>query len=186
MGRFEIRWHGRGGMGAVTAAELTAMAAVKTGYYAVAFPEFGAERRGAPVKAYTRIDDEPIYEKTPIEEPDAVVVLDSSMVGQEAVLHGLKSGGWYIANTARDPEEVRKIIGRDDVKVATVNATKLAMEVFKAPIVNTAMIGALVAATGIVPLEKVEEAVRDKFPERYVDPNIKLLRQAYESVRKVV
>ncbi len=181
--RYEIRWHGRGGMGAVTAAELTAVAAIKKGLYAVAFPEFGAERRGAPVTAYTRIDSEVIYERTPIEEPDCVVVLDPTMITYKSVLKGLKRGGVMVANTPRPPEEVKERVKRDDIKVATVDATKLALEVFRYPIVNTAMLGAMVAATGVVPLENVLEAVKMKFPGKLGEANVFLLKKAYESVK---
>jgi len=180
--RFEIRWHGRGGQGAVTAAEITAMAAVKYGYYAVAFPEFGAERRGAPVKAYTRIDKEVIYEHTPVEAPDAVVVLDPSMIKSPSITAGLKERGYLIVNSKKKPSELRAIISNEGIKLATVDATKIAMDVFSTPIVNTAMIGAFIAVTKLIPLDYVIEAIRDKFPERLANPNVLILKQAHDSV----
>lgn len=188
--RIEVRWHGRGGQGAVTAAELLASAAIKEGYYAQAFPEFGAERRGAPVRAYTRIDEKFIYEKTPITEPDYIVILDPSLVLTKTIYSGLKEGGVVVANTARSPNEVRKAIGREDVKVYTLDATKIALKHLKAPIVNTAMIGAVVAVLEKGPLKvtlnKVIEAVKDKFGTRVAEVNINAIKEAYEEVSKVV
>ncbi len=184
---FEIRWHGRGGMGAVTAADITASAAIKAGYYALAFPEFGAERRGAPVTAYTRINEKVIYDRSPIEEPDAVVVLDPTMITSPKVLLGIKNGGYLIANTVKDPKQVIEEIGIKERKliVATVNATELAMKIFNLPIVNTAMIGALISATKLLPLDKVLEVINERFSDRVASLNIHLIKQAYELVKVV-
>ncbi len=183
---FEIRWHGRGGMGAVTAADITASAAIKAGFYALAFPEFGAERRGAPVTAYTRIDREIIYDRTPITNPDVVVVLDPFMISSPRVLAGLKEGGYLIANTTKDPSEILDQMAdlrRLRITVATVDATSIAMNVFKLPIVNTAMIGALVAATNIIPLSNVVEVVKERFPERLAEANIHLINESYRLLK---
>ncbi|MEM2021309.1 MAG: 2-oxoacid:acceptor oxidoreductase family protein [Zestosphaera sp.] len=184
---FEIRWHGRGGMGAVTAADLTASAAIKAGFYALAFPEFGAERRGAPVTAYTRIDERVIYDRTPITNPDAIVVLDPFMITSPRILAGIKEGGYLIANTSKDPAEVLDQLSLRRLKVttATVDATEIAMQVFKQPIVNTAMIGALIGVTNIVPLEEVLSVVRERFPERLAEPNVRLINESYKSVKVV-
>lgn len=184
MSRFEIRWHGRGGQGIVTAADLTATAAIKSGFYAQSIPTFGTERRGAPVIAYNRIDRQQIFERSPVVEPDAVVVADPHLLANPKPLGaGLKSGGYLIVNTAKSAGEVREVFKRDDIKVAVVNATKLAMDVLKAPIVNTAMVGALIATTKILTLESVIDAVKDRFPPRLVDPNVQLIKQAYELVK---
>jgi len=184
---FEIRWHGRGGMGAVTAADITASAAIKAGYYALAFPEFGAERRGAPVTAYTRIDERVIYDRSPIEEPDAVVVLDPTMITSPRVLAGIKDGGYLIVNTAKDPKQVVEEVGLKGRKltVATVDATDLAMKVFNLPIVNTAMIGALISTTKLLPLDRVLEVVNERFSGRIASLNAQLIKQAYELVKVV-
>jgi len=182
--RFEIRWHGRGGQGIVTAANLTATAAIKAGFYAQSIPTFGTERRGAPVIAYNRIDRQVIYERSPIVEPDAVVVADPHLLANpKPLVAGLKSNGYLIINTTKSVEEIRSIIGRSDVKIGVINATKLAMDVLKAPIVNTAVVGAMLAATKILPVEYAFEAVKDMFPERLVQPNIQLIKQAYELVK---
>ncbi|MGC8974950.1 MAG: 2-oxoacid:acceptor oxidoreductase family protein [Thermoprotei archaeon] len=185
---FEIRWHGRGGMGAVTAADITASAAIKAGLYALAFPEFGAERRGAPVTAYTRIDKDIIYDRSPITNPDIVVVLDPSMIMSPRVLAGLKEGGYLIANTTKEPSEILDQVTdlrRLKITVATVDATSTAMKVFKLPIVNTAMIGALVAATNVVPLNNVIEVVRERFPGKLAESNIYLINESYRLIKVV-
>jgi pyruvate ferredoxin oxidoreductase gamma subunit len=184
LGRFEIRWHGRGGQGIVTAADLTATAAILSGYYAQSIPTFGTERRGAPVIAYNRIDRQVIYERSPVVEPDAVVVADPHLlINPKPLIAGLKSGGFLIVNTVKSVDEVRGIFKRDDVKIATINATKLAMDVLKAPIVNTAMVGALISATKILSLDSVIQAVKERFPSRLVEPNVQLIKQAYELVK---
>lgn len=184
---FEIRWHGRGGMGAVTAADLTASAAIKAGLYALAFPEFGAERRGAPVTAYTRIDEKTIYDRTPITNPDAIVVLDPFMIASPKVLAGLKEGGYLIANTTKEPADILEQLNlrRLRVTVATVDATGIAMQVFRQPIVNTAMIGALIGATNIVPLDKVVEVVRERFSGRLAESNIHLINESFKLLKVV-
>jgi len=182
--RFEIRWHGRGGQGIVTAANLTATAAIKAGYYAQSIPTFGTERRGAPVIAYNRIDRQVIYERSPVVEPDAVVIADPHLLANpKPLVAGLKAGGYLIVNTAKSISEVREIVKRGDIKIGVVNATKLAMDVLKAPIVNTAMVGALLAVTKVLQLEYALDAVKDTFPARLVNPNVQLIKQAYEVVK---
>ena len=180
MERYEIRWHGRGGQGAVTAAMILAKAAIYEGKHAQAFPEFGAERRGAPVKAYTRVSSKPIRTRSPIENPDIVVVLDPSLP-KELYLYGLRDNGLIVVNTKRSPEEFLASIG-GNYRVATVDATRIALEVLGVPIVNTAMVGALVRAEPIVSLSSVEKAVVDTFPGRIGERNVEAVRKAYESV----
>jgi len=179
--RYEIRWHGRGGQGAVTAAMILAKAAIYEGKYAQAFPEFGAERRGAPVKAYTRVAGEPILTRAPIEHPDIVVVLDPSLP-KELYLAGLKEGGLIVVNTKRSPEEFSEEVG-GRYSVATVDATGIALEVLGLPIVNTAMVGALVKVAPLVSFESVEKAILETFPGRIGERNVAAARKAYESVR---
>ncbi len=178
----EIRWHGRGGQGAVTASNILASAAIREGKYAQAFPSFGVERRGAPVEAYTRIDDKPIYLRTKIYEPDVVVVLDPSLLHDVDVASGLKKGGIIVINTTHKPEEVKRKIGRDDIKVYAVNATQIALETLKVPIVNTAILGALVRATQLVSLESVLEEVKKAVPPRTIESNLEAVRRAYNEV----
>jgi len=134
---YEVRFHGRGGQGAVTAANILAIAAVKQGFYAQSFPYFGVERRGAPVQAFTRIDDKKIDIRMNVYNPDAVVVLDPSLMDVIDVTEGLKEGGIIVINTSKNPEDFK--LG--DFKIATVDATKIALEhklgSMAAPIVNT-------------------------------------------------
>jgi len=174
----EIRWHGRGGQGAVTAAELTAYASIIRGLYAIAFPEFGAERRGAPVTAYNRISDRVILDRSPIESPDIVVILDPSMVSPGTV-RGLKEGGYVVVNTVKKGQELRSVLG-EKYRIAYVNATAIAMEVFRLPIVNTAMVAATAKATGVVDLDSILEAVRARFSPRLASLNEQVIRRAYE------
>ncbi|MCS7107706.1 MAG: 2-oxoacid:acceptor oxidoreductase family protein [Acidilobaceae archaeon] len=139
----EIRWHGRGGQGAVTASIVLAEAATMEGLYAQAFPEFGPERRGAPVRAYTRISErEAIVVRSPIVEPDVVVVLDPSLP-PPLYLSGLKESGVLVINSKRNPKEIAEMARR---KVVVVDGTSIVLKILKVPIVNVAMLGALARA----------------------------------------
>jgi len=178
--RIDIRWHGRGGQGAVTASEIVAAAAILEGKYALAFPEFGAERRGAPVRAYTRISDDPVVPRTPITKPHIVVILDPSLIGPETV-EGLVEGGTLVANAPLTPEGLAKSVGLDKpARVAVVDATKIALETLGVPIVNTAILGALIRATGIVGLETVVKLVSERFRGKLGEANVRAVRRAYE------
>lgn len=181
MKRTEIRWHGRGGQGAVTASIVLAEAAVYQGKYAQAYPEFGAERRGAPVRAYTRISDEPIRTRAPILTPDVVVVLDPSL-DKSLYLEGLKTGGTLVINTKKSLEEVKKYINREDLKIARVDATKIALEILKAPFVNMAMIGALIRVVPLVEMQYIEEAIKETFRPKVAELNIEAIKRAYQEV----
>ncbi|BAT70827.1 pyruvate ferredoxin oxidoreductase, gamma subunit [Thermosulfidibacter takaii ABI70S6] len=175
----EIRFHGRGGQGAVTSAELLAKAAIAEGRYAQAFPAFGAERRGAPVQAFTRISDEPIKIRIGIYEPDIVVVLDPTLLRTIPVLDGLKEGGILVLNAKWDVKEVRERLGWKG-KLAVVDATKIALEELGVPITNVVMLGALLKARGdLASLEDVEKEIADRFP-KIKDMEIKAFRRAYE------
>ncbi len=180
----EIRIHGRGGQGAVTAAQLIAEAAFREGKHVVAFPFFGAERRGAPVRAFARISDEPIYVRSQIYEPDIVIVLDPALIRMADITEGLKEGGILVLNTREGPDE----LGFDKYKVATVDATGIAIElgliVAGWPVVNTPMCGAFVAATGEVSLKTMLEVIRDRWPGRAGEKNAEAARLAYERLRK--
>lgn len=165
--RVEIRFHGRGGQGAVTAAELLTKAAIKEGKYAQGFAAFGPERRGAPVLAFTRISDVPIEIRSQIYEPDVVVVLDPSLVFSKAVLHGLKMGGTLVLNTSKRANEILQIFS--EYKLAIVNATEIALKHIGSAITNTAMLGALVKATNVVNLESILNEVEARFGKSNVD-----------------
>ncbi|CCC82649.1 2-oxoacid:acceptor oxidoreductase family protein [Thermoproteus tenax] len=171
----EIRFHGRGGQGMVTASQVLATAAVMEGKYAQAFPEFGPERRGAPVKAYLRIDDRPISKREPVIRPDVVVVADPSLFSSENPLEGLKEGGILVVNG----------VYKASVRTYYVDATSLAMKVLGRAIVNTAMIGAVVKATSIVALESALAALGKYFGGRLYELNAQLVKIAYDQTREL-
>jgi len=178
-GLIEIRWHGRGGQGAVTSAELVAQAAINEGKYAQAFPAFGAERRGAPVVAFVRINsNEPIRIRAEITEPDVVVVLDPSLLRVVNVTSGFKANGMLVVNTKKRPEQIRQELSLN-CSLATVDATKIARELLGVPIANTSMVGALLRATGVVKLESLVEPLRQRFG-RLAERNIDAMKKAYE------
>lgn len=176
----EIRFHGRGGQGTVIASKILADAISMEGKYIQAYPEFGVERRGAPVYAFIRIDDKPIYDKSKIYEPDHVVVVDPTLVEVIDVTEGLKEGGWIIINTDKKPEELKF---PKKFKVATVNATEIAVKhklgTLAAPIVNTAIVGAVVKVLNLAKLESVLEAVREGVPVK-PEENAAAAKEAYE------
>lgn len=176
----EIRFHGRGGQGTVVASKVLADAAAKEGSFVQAYPEFGVERRGAPVFAFIRIDDKPIYDKSRIYAPDHVVVVDPTLVEAIDVTDGLKDGGWIIINSDRKPAEFKF---PSKFKVAAINATEIAVRnklgTLAAPIVNTAIIGAVVKIMGLTKLESLVAAIREGIPIK-TEENIQAAREAYE------
>lgn len=176
----QFRFHGRGGQGAVIGAEILAKAAFLEGKWSQAFPFFGAERRGAPVKAFTRISDREINCRSQIYEPDYVVVLDSKLLETVNVLEGLEPEGMIIINTNKRPEDLD--LG---FVVATVNATDIALKfdllIAGMPVVNTAMLGALAKATKEVSMDSISKAILEEWPRRAGELNIASARMAYES-----
>lgn len=174
----EIRWHGRGGQGAVASAEMLALAAIEEGKSAQAFPSFGPERRGAPVMAFTRVADEFIFIRTGVTEPDVVVVLDPTVMGAVDVTSGLRDGGIIIANTSSSKEQLKEKYGLEHT-LYVVNANRIAVEEIGRPITNTTMMGSLVKASGLVELSSVEKQIELRFPA-IAEKNIKALRRAYE------
>lgn len=178
----EIRWHGRGGQGAVTSAQILAEAAYHAGYRGVtSAPYFGAERRGAPVSATTRFSPDPIRVYSEIETPDVVVVLDESLLRSNDVASGLKQDGCLIVNTSRSPGEIG-VDGR--FAIATANATQIAHELGLAVagvyVVNTAILGAFVRATGLLPLETIRQAIRGKFSDADAERNYQAAQLTFE------
>ncbi|MFP3317954.1 MAG: 2-oxoacid:acceptor oxidoreductase family protein [Thermoplasmata archaeon] len=175
---FEVRFHGRGGQGAVTAANILATAAFLEGNDVQSFPFFGVERRGAPVEAYTRIDNKRIDIKMYIYNPDAIVVLDTSLMEKVNVLKGLKKGGYIILNTQKKPED----FDFKDYKVAVVDATDVAVNLGlgsrSSPIVNTAILGAYAKAIGNVKIESIVQAIKSNAPTR-PDDNAKAALESY-------
>ena len=176
----EIRFHGRGGQGTVVASKILADAISKEGNYVQAYPEFGVERRGAPVFAFIRIDDKPIYDKSRIYRPDHVVVVDPTLIEAIDVTEGLKEGGIIIINSDKKPEELKF---PDKYKVVTVNATGIAVKhklgTLAAPIVNTSIVGAVVKLLKLTKLESVLEAVREGVPIK-PEENAAAAKEAYD------
>lgn len=184
----EIRWHARAGQGAVTAAKLVAETALSQGRYMQAMPEYGPERTGAPLKAFTRVCDEPIEVHNNITNPQIVVVLDDTLLDIEDVTAGIEAGGSVILNTSMTPVEARKKLGvADDVTVATVDATGIAMQTIKRNIPNTPMVAAVSKVTGVVPLDSFTEHLKStfgaKFTQEVIDANLKSVERAYEEVQ---
>ena len=175
----EIRWHGRGGQGAVTSAELLAKAAIAEGKYAQAFPSFGPERRGAPVVAFTRISEKrPIRVRAGITEPDVVIVLDATVLKVVNVTEGLKEDGVVVINSPKSSGELRAEIG-GKWRIASIDATRIARETLGVPIVNTTMLGALIKATGVVNAESLVEPLQERFG-RLAERNINAMKKAVE------
>ncbi len=176
----EIRFHGRGGQGTVVASKILADAISKEGNYVQAYPEFGVERRGAPVIAFIRIDDSPIYDKSRIYKPDYVVVVDPTLIEAIDVTEGLKEGGIIIVNSDKKPEELKF---PDKYKVVTINATGIAVKhklgTLAAPIVNTSVVGAVVKILNLAKIESVLEAIREGVPSKPED-NIAAAKEAYK------
>ena len=174
----EIRWHGRGGQGAVTSAELVARAAISEDRFAQAFPSFGPERRGAPVVAFVRISNERLRIRVGITEPDMVVVLDPNLLRIVDVTSGLKDRGVFVVNTRKSADEIRSEFGIK-WRLATIDATRIAREILGVPITNTTMVGALVKATDVVSLESMVEPLKKRFG-RLGERNVEAMKRAYE------
>jgi pyruvate ferredoxin oxidoreductase gamma subunit len=179
---YEIRWHGRAGQGIITASRLLAEAALLEGKRAQAFPEFGAERLGAPVNGFTRIADEPIDIHSQIYEPDAVIVIDPSVYRIVDIKKGLKEEGILIANTKESPEGLKRLLSLEKVRIGTIDAAKIALEIFKRPIYNTTMIGAFLKAVPIVSLESVAKVTLKRFPGALGERNLEAIKRSYEEV----
>lgn len=174
----ELRFHGRGGQGGVTCAELVAQAAIDVGKYATAFPSFGPERRGAPVVAFARVSDEPIRIRSKIANPDVVIVLDPSLLDISNPLDGLRDGGTVIINSSKDMETVRKDLSYKG-KLALVDASRIAREVIGLPITNTTMVGALVKGTGLLSVDSLEGPFQRRFG-KIAARNLDAMKRAWQ------
>jgi pyruvate ferredoxin oxidoreductase gamma subunit len=157
----ELRIHGRGGQGSVTAAELIAVAAFEGGVFAQAFPAFGVERRGAPVQAFVRFDDKIIRKRSQVYEPDYIIVQDSTLIKDVNVFQGVKKGGIVIVNTEKVPDY--KV--PEGVKLITIDATTIALKAIGLPITNTSLMGAFAAASGEIKFSALENALNHRFPK---------------------
>lgn len=184
----EIRWHGRGGQGVVTAGKMLAEVALHSGQYFQAFPDYGPERAGAPIRAFTRLSAGPIHKHCQIEKPDIVMVLDPTLLDAVDVTEGLKDDGILVVNTDRSPKTVRDKVGFRTGKVFTVDATRIALETLGREITNTPMLGAFVKATGILTVEELTAQTRkqfgDKFGKAVVERNVEAITRAADEAQE--
>jgi pyruvate ferredoxin oxidoreductase gamma subunit len=183
---FQIRIHGRGGQGVVTAAEVLSVAAFRDGRHAQAFPTFGSERTGAPVVSFCRIDERPIRLREPIAAPDALVVQDPTLLHQVNLFEGLGSAGYVLINTSRGFDELglaEFAAGFRPGRALSVPATDLAREHLGRPLPNTVLLGGFAALTGAVAIDSLTEAIRERFPGKLGDGNVAGARAAFEYVK---
>lgn len=182
---FEVRIHGRGGQGVVTAAEILSIAAFLQGSYAQAFPSFGSERTGAPVVSFCRISDREIRLREPVMQPDALIIQDPTLLHQVDVFSGLKLDGYVLINTSRSFNELgigEIATGRRAERLCTVPASDLALKHVGRPLPNVALLGGFSALSGLISLDSVAAAVRDKFSGKVADDNIAAATAAYDFV----
>ena len=179
----EIRIHGRGGQGAVVASKVMASAFFKQGKWVQSFPSFGAERRGAPVAAFARVDDQEITLRCSVRSPDHLIVLDQNLTRNADITQGLKEGGWIVINSEKDPKD---LAFPPQFHVATVDASSIAIRhglgSKSSPIVSTVVLGAFAKATGLLKLSKVLEAIRENVPV-YIHQNVAGAKEAYQRVK---
>jgi pyruvate ferredoxin oxidoreductase gamma subunit len=178
----QVRIHGRGGQGVVTAAEMLSVAAFEEGRYAQAFPSFGSERNGAPVVAFCRIDDREIRTREPVVDPDALIVQDVTLVHQVDLFAGLHADGYILINSARSFDDLGlgELAARfRHERMLTVPATELALRCIGVPIPNTVLMGGLCAFSGIISLDALAAAVRARFPAATAEANITAAREAH-------
>ena len=182
---FQIRIHGRGGQGVVTASELLSVAAFLDGKHSQAFPSFGSERTGAPVVSFCRISENKIRLREPIQEPDVILIQDPTLLHSVDVFAGAKSDGYLLVNTKKTFHDLGIedfVKGKDLKKNLIVPATDLAMKFIGRPLPNAALLGGLAAATGIVKIESVLKAIEDRFPSKIAKANQEAASSSYEFV----
>jgi len=184
----EIRWHGRGGQGTVTAAKVLADTCLSGGRYVQAFPEYGPERAGAPLRAYNRISSKELRMHCPVLEPDIIAVADATLLDSINIAEGAKENTIFLVNTTRDPKEVReKLKAGQTQKVFSVDATKIAIECFGRAMPNSPMLGAVCKITGLITLDHLLEDVRNsfgkKFSQKIIDGNLEATKRGYEEVK---
>jgi len=185
----EVRWHGRGGQGAKTASELLAAAAFNTGKYVQGFPEYGPERMGAPITAFTRISDEQIRIHSNIYEPDFVVVIDETLLDCVSVTAGLKESGAIVVNTSKSPEEIMPSLEGYKGKVCTIDARTISEECIGRNIPNTPMLAAIIRVSGIMTdeafIKDMESSLQSKFADKphVIAGNIKAITRAVKEVK---
>lgn len=183
----QVRFHGRGGQGVVTAAEMLSIAAFEQGRHALAFPSFGSERTGAPVVAFCRIDDQEIRLREPILAPDALIIQDPTLLHQVDVFQGLKPDGYVLINSTRSFDE----LGVGDItqrfrheRLTHVPATEIAMKHLGRPVANAVLLGGFAALSGLITLDAVAHAIRDKFSGKVAEGNVAAAAEAYDYIKK--
>jgi pyruvate ferredoxin oxidoreductase gamma subunit len=183
----EVRWHGRGGQGAKTAAMLFAETAIDEGKHGQGFPDYGPERMGAPMRGFTRVSEEPILIHSGIEEPQIVVVLDQTLLDSVDISEGVPDDGTIIVNTHLKPKQIREKLNLKGRKIFTVNATQIALDTIGRPIPNTVMLGALIKLTNLFDLDVLEKNITKKFTKKYGEKvaigNVKAIKRAFEEVQ---
>ncbi|HMK44079.1 MAG TPA: 2-oxoacid:acceptor oxidoreductase family protein [Dissulfurispiraceae bacterium] len=184
----EIRWHGRGGQGTVTAAKVFADACLSAGREVQAFPEYGPERAGAPLRAYNRISDKQLRTHCPVTKPNIVVVVDATLLDSINVADGAPDDATFVVNTAKAPQDVReKLHAKPGHKVVTVDATKIAIETIGRPMPNAPLIGTVTRISGLISIESALEDVRKsfgkKFSQKIIDGNVDATKRGYEEVQ---
>jgi pyruvate ferredoxin oxidoreductase gamma subunit len=183
----QVRIHGRGGQGVVTAAEMLSVAAFQQGRHAQAFPSFGSERTGAPVVAFCRIDDREIRLREPILAPDVLIVQDPTLLHQVDVFQGLRADGYVLINSKRSFDELglQELAGRfRRERLTTVPATEFALKHLGRPLPNAVLLGGFAALSGLVTLDAVAHAIRDTFPPRIADANVAAAGEAFDYIRQ--
>lgn len=183
---FEVRFHGRGGQGAKSASAILAEAALHSGLHMQSFPEYGAERQGAPMKAFNRFSDKPIRVHSGVVNPDLVVVMNETLLRNIPVTEGLKEGGVLLVNTDKDVDEIRQMSGYAGT-IKLVNASQIAWDEIGRDNPNSAMLGAIDAVTDLVKLDLLKDEFRNKFgkklPEEIIEKNIKAIERGSKEVR---
>jgi pyruvate ferredoxin oxidoreductase gamma subunit len=187
--KVEIRWHGRGGQGTVTAAKVLADACLSGGRYVQAFPEYGPERAGAPLRAYNRVSSKELRMHCPVLRPQVVSVVDATLLDGVNVTEGAVEDAAFVVNSSKDPHEIRaKLNAGSGQKVFTVDATKIALECIGRALPNAPMLGAICKITGLVTLDHLLEDVRKsfgkKFSQKIIDGNLEATRRGYEEVKE--
>lgn len=186
----EVRWHGRGGQGVVTASRILASAALKAGYYLQSLPDFGAERSGAPIAAYTRISETPPIDRGPVYETDAVIVLDASLIGQVDVETGLAPDGKIIVNTANpDSPALKRLKLQPEQQLWTVDASQIAIELIRRNVPNTPILGVFARSVPVLDIDTmshaIDELMSETFPPHIVEANLKALRLGHDQAQKI-
>jgi pyruvate ferredoxin oxidoreductase gamma subunit len=188
-GVFELRWHGRGGQGTVTAAKILADACLSGGRYVQAFPEYGPERAGAPLRAYNRVSERELRMHCPVLHPSAVGIVDATLLDAVNVTEGATDNASFVVNTSKEPKDVRaKLKASSTQKVYTIDASKISIEAIGRALPNAPMLGAVVRVTGLVSLEHLLEDVKKsfgkKFSQKIIDGNMEAVRRGYEEVKE--